>query len=128
MPPGRCQVIGSAELLGKKWVFAVLDGVFFEPGTGFTPLQKKLKKISAKVLSQRLKELQKHGLMEKKTQNTPNGNKKTSHYFLTKKGRGLHRALTALKKWGIEWSLVPKNCGQTNCAGCAISSEKKSVN
>jgi len=118
-----CSVLDCAQLLGKKWTPIVLDTLFFEQGIPFNRLQKTLFPIQAKVLSSRLKELQKMGLVENtvKTQNKI----KNSSYRLTFEGKELHKAFQTLKKWGMKTQKTPKTCLDSNCATCARRMEGK---
>ncbi len=119
----NCPVIESAQIIGKKWTFPIIDAVFFAQGASFSQLQKTLGGISPKVLSHELKELRKKGVMEKTT--LQKNRLKNSKYFLTEEGKDLQQALRTLKQWGVKWKHVPQTCPNANCAACKIEFRKK---
>lgn len=78
--------------VGKKWSIDLIKDMFF--GTRhFNQFLEANPKLSSKVLSQRLKELEKNGLIEKKVISvTP----LSVEYHLTDKGRALNRVIYEL--------------------------------
>ncbi len=59
--------IGELENIGQKWAFNVLFALFADRALGFNDLKRKIKPVTSKMLSQRLKQLQEIGLIEKET-------------------------------------------------------------
>ncbi len=60
-------VIGAIEDIGHKWAFYILFALFADRALGFNELKRRMKPVTSKMLSQRLKQLQKTGLIEKET-------------------------------------------------------------
>lgn len=119
----NCPVLDCCQLLGKKWVFPIIDTVSFSPGIRFNSLLKALNGISPKVLSLELKKMKKTGILQNISEKV-NG-KKNSKYFLTEQGKELWLALKTIKAWGAKWQLVPAKCENTNCAECKTVFGKK---
>lgn len=118
MKTGNCEVIGAGKLLGKKWSIAIVQELFFEKKTGFNKLKKSLKKISPRILSYRLHELETAGLI-KKTLSQKN-NLDYSAYSLTKKGKEFQHIINELKKWGVKWETTGAECLGGKCSECAL--------
>lgn len=97
-----CQTYTAAKILGKKWTLDILRDLV--EGFGhrhFTELKHALSGVSPKILSQRLKELQKFGLIERKVHSemVPVG----VSYHLTEKGWGLEPVLAGLEAWEMKY-------------------------
>ncbi|HPJ24191.1 MAG TPA: helix-turn-helix domain-containing protein [Bacillota bacterium] len=88
----------AAALLGKKWssliIYQLMNGT-----KRFTDLQKEIK-ISAKVLSDRLKELEDEKIIKRNVYpETPI----RIEYDLTDKGKSLEPILSAISCWSDQW-------------------------
>lgn len=93
----------AAELVGKRWnpqlVRALQSGV-----TRFSDLHDSIPPISDHVLSQRLKELESAGIVERTvTPSTPVG----IAYRLTERGEGLANVMAELAAWAEEAATFP---------------------
>ena len=87
-------------LLSKQWTVPILYRLS-EDGTYFNELKRDLSGISAKVLSERLRELELWGFLVRKDE----GNK--VHYSLSKVGGELHGNLKYLDDWLVSWFTAP---------------------
>ena len=85
-------------VLGKRWN-GVLIGTLVEGPAGFAQLARSINGISESVLSDRLSELGKAGLLSRKVHEGP---PVTVTYELTACGRGLVPALKELGRWASE--------------------------
>lgn len=94
----RCPLQKFLEQLGGKWNLVILWHLT-EEKTGFNDLKKTIGPISAKVLSEKLKELKKDKLITRKTLA---GNPPHVKYALTKKGQTLLPIIKILHDWGDE--------------------------
>src|SRR3989344_2922502 len=92
-----CGVFQIADLIGKKWTIALLGEIETHNAQGFNVLFHRMGKITPKILTQRLKELESQGLI-RKTVDTKSVPLKTA-YHLTDKGRELQKILMELKVW-----------------------------
>jgi len=87
------------EIIGKKWTILIVYNLLSGPKR-FRELEKSLSQICPKMLSERLKELEKLKLIEKKISSIwP----LKITYQLTQKGKGLSKIITAMEKWGKRW-------------------------
>ena len=75
----------SIDFLRKKWVIEILWELETHKGSNFNELKRKIKGISSKILSNRLKELQKSELILREIQKT---RPPSVFYSLTDKGKG----------------------------------------
>ena len=93
-----CPVARGAEVLGDRWTLLIaremLHGV-----CRFNELERCLPGISRSVLAQRLRHLQKVGLVVRGT-----GARQISEYQLTPAGRDLRPVLQALGDWAATWA------------------------
>jgi DNA-binding HxlR family transcriptional regulator len=96
MPKKRCPLQKFLNQLGGKWNLVILWHLNNEK-TGFNDLKKVIGPISAKVLSEKLKNLKKNKLINKKIINT---NPPHVRYELTKKGQSLLPIIKIIYDWG----------------------------
>src|SRR5689334_8701635 len=89
----------AVELIGKRWsgaiVLVLLDGPLH-----FSGIRQLVPELSDRLLSERLKELEAEGIVERRVLD---GSPVRVEYSLTEKGRALEPAVRALKEWGREW-------------------------
>jgi len=94
-----CPVALATELLGERWtiliVLALIDGV-----NRFNELQRALPRISAAMLSQRLRTLEGAGVLSKNRLRGGSGHE----YALTEAGRELETVVMNLGVWGQRWA------------------------
>lgn len=110
MPDRRTQTPGSAqrvdpsyhaaiELIGRRWSGAIL----FALGDGplrFAEIASAVPKMSDRLLSQRLKELESEGLLERSVEA---GSPVRVTYALTPKGSALGPTISELRNWARSW-------------------------
>ncbi len=77
------------DYLGKKWTIQIIKGLFCNC-TRFKDFLEQHPGLSSKVLSERLKELKKKGIIEKKVEDS---NPFHTEYFLTEKGLRLNKII-----------------------------------
>lgn len=89
----------AIELIGKRWtgaiVFALTDGA-----KRYAELGKAIPGLSDRLLSQRLRELEEEGLVERRVEA---GTPVKVTYSLTVSGRELDPVLSELKSWARRW-------------------------
>jgi DNA-binding HxlR family transcriptional regulator len=90
------------ELIGKRWAGAIL-WVLSERSHYFAELSFAVPGMSDRLLSQRLRELEAEGLVERSVEHG-NGSRPRVSYALTEKGRALHPAIRELRHWAREWN------------------------
>mgnify|MGYP001813814361 CR=1 FL=1 len=94
-----CPVAKAAELIGERWTLLILRELVL--GTHrFSDFQRALSRISPSLLTKRLKELEKAGIVIKKSRQGRRG----YEYFLTPAGRQLSPVIEHLATWGMRWA------------------------
>ncbi len=95
----ECSIEKALAVLDGKWTFLILRDLF--DGTKrFGELRKSLAGVSPKTLSERLKELEERGILERTAYPTI---PPTVEYTLTEKGQSLKPIIKAMKLWGAQW-------------------------
>jgi DNA-binding HxlR family transcriptional regulator len=89
----------AVELVGKRWAGAILYALSERPHY-FADLAQAVPGLSDRLLSQRLRELEAEGLVERSVHA---GSPARVSYALTEKGRGLEPALAELRSWARRW-------------------------
>ncbi len=102
-PSCRGQVCGryarAADLLGKRWS-VTLVAVLTDGASRFNGIKSAVPGISPKLLSERLRELEAAGIVQRRViATTP----VTVEYVLTPKGRALREVVDALQSWADQW-------------------------
>ena len=89
----------AIELIGRRWTGAILR-VLLSGATRFSDVTAAIPGLSDRLLSERLKELEAEGIVERRVvEGFPVG----VEYTLTDKGRALEPAVRALKSWAHDW-------------------------
>jgi len=92
----HCYVARTLKVIGSKWTMMILHNLF-QGRNRFGQLQRELKTISPKTLSQRLDELEKTEILRKKIfSEVP----LHVEYYLTEKGKSLEKVFKDLESWG----------------------------
>ena len=89
----------AVELVGKRWTGAIL-GALIEGPHYFAELTAAIPGLSDKLLSQRLRELEEEGIVDRSVH--PGSPARVS-YALTEKGRDLEPAIVELRDWARRW-------------------------
>lgn len=95
-----CPVAKAAEVLGDRWTLLILRDMH----TGalkFNDLHRGLPGISRSVLTQRLRRLERDGLIDRELDRRG----RTERYGLTESGADLQGVLTSMSKWVTRWVL-----------------------
>src|SRR5918998_241081 len=89
----------AVELIGKRWSGAIL-AVLMGGALHFSEIRRLVPDISDRLLSERLKELEAEGIVQRRV---IDGSPVRTEYSLTDKGKALEPSVRALKEWGREW-------------------------
>jgi DNA-binding HxlR family transcriptional regulator len=113
-----CAIHRAVDLIAKRWsLLIILETYKGKNGKRrFSELKKSLPGVTPKILSERLKELESEGMLNKRIDSKEIPVK--SIYSLTPKGKALIDVLMTIKKWSIEWNPHNKSCKLTKCSGC----------
>lgn len=87
-------------MIGKKWNGMIIHSLFEEP-LRFCQLRDSINGISDRVLTERLRELNELGVLEKIEQE--NAGNQVIAYTLTDKGHELEPTLKLLHSWADDW-------------------------
>jgi len=112
---GGCTVFKIASIFGKKWTLPLLDEIEKHGDKGFNYLFARLRHITPKILAKRLKELEEQGMVKKNVY-TNVAPMKTA-YYLTEKGKELHKLSWDFKKWIMKYDKTLP-CGTVDCPDC----------
>jgi len=89
----------AVELVGKRWTGAILF-VLMDGPARFSEVKQLVPDLSDRLLSERLKELESEGIVERRViDDMP----VKVEYALTEKGAALEPAVRALKLWARAW-------------------------
>jgi DNA-binding HxlR family transcriptional regulator len=90
----------AVELIGKRWSGAIVLVLLDNGPLHFSGIRQLVPELSDRLLSERLKELEAEGIVERRV---IDGSPVRVEYSLTAKGEALEPAVRALKQWGREW-------------------------
>jgi DNA-binding HxlR family transcriptional regulator len=89
----------ASELIGRRWTGAIIY-VLLEARCRFAVLREAIPEITDRMLSDRLQELEREGIVERTV--IPEMPVRVE-YALTPKGRALAAAIEAISKWADKW-------------------------
>jgi len=97
-PGVHCPIAKTLDVIGTKWTSLIIRDLLIEGTLRFSDLLKSMDGISPKTLSLRLKELEDHGVLERKV--FPEVPPRVE-YTLTEKGKRLEGIFIELKRFGL---------------------------
>jgi DNA-binding HxlR family transcriptional regulator len=89
----------AVDLLGKRWTPLIVQLLLSRPRR-YSELHDELEVVTEGMLSQRLKELEQAGCVERRVLDEQ---PVRVEYHLTPKGRGLSRVISGLERWADDW-------------------------
>lgn len=94
-----CPVARTLDIIGERWTILVLRDLFLAGPRRYQDLADSLTDISPNTLSDRLKTLEAHGIVERQfySEHPPR-----AEYRLTAKGKELGPVLKSLRSWGLK--------------------------
>src|SRR5213080_450220 len=99
-PSACCPLYHEAvELVGRRWTGAILR-VLMDGPLRFSEIAQAVPELSDRLLSERMKELERRGIVERRVISGP---PLRVEYSLSKMGRELEPALTELERWANRW-------------------------
>jgi len=112
-----CAVFTASNLIGKRWTLLIL--LELHKGEAkwkrYHELKSRLPQLTPKILSTRLKELEREGLISKKVDSSTVPIK--SEYSLTKRGDEFIEIIKQIKQWTLRWGQY-KRCKSQDCKEC----------
>ncbi|MFC7623141.1 winged helix-turn-helix transcriptional regulator [Microlunatus sp. GCM10028923] len=100
-----CGIARALDLVGERWALLLVRELIFGPKR-FTDLRHGLAGASQNVIAQRLRELERHGVVERMRLGPP---ARVPAYRLTRLGRELEPVLLALARWGSDLPIRTAN-------------------
>ena len=88
----------TMDLLSGRWKFVILLALWFGGKMRFKEIQRNIPKITGKVLSKELKDLEEHGILTRTVYDTA---PISVVYELTEYGKTLDKVILALRDWGV---------------------------
>jgi DNA-binding HxlR family transcriptional regulator len=89
----------AVELIGKRWTGAILR-VLMDGPLRFSEIAQAVPELSDRLLSERIKELERRGIVERTVLPGP---PLRVEYALSEMGRELEPALSELQQWAARW-------------------------
>ena len=93
-----CPVARTLDIIGDRWTVLVVRDLFLGK-TRYQQLLASSPGIPPKLLSDRLKKLEQHGLVQRTVYSQ---HPLRAEYTLTEKGRSLEPVMMAIVRWGLE--------------------------
>lgn len=93
----------AIDIIGKRWTGLILR-VLLDGPRRFGQIQNAIGGLSERMLSERLKELEAHGIVERRVYPTM---PVRIEYALTEKGRDLEGVVSAIQRWAERWESEP---------------------
>ena|SRR3989338_98468 len=114
-----CTIYKTANFIGKRWTLLILLELYKGPKLKrYSEIKAGLKEITPKILSARLKELEKEGLITKKIDASQFPVK--CEYALTKSGEDFIKIIQDMKKWALKWKVKNIICEKADCKECGL--------
>lgn len=115
-----CTVNLTVRYLTKKWTLLIILELFKGDNytRRFSELKERLPDITAKVLSERLQELEAEGIVSKTIDATVVPIR--SEYALTESGIELMEVIRGIKYWALKWKIDNIPCGSQECKLCKL--------
>jgi len=115
-----CTVYKTIDFISKKWSLLILLEIYksSEGKKRYSEIKNNLIDITPKVLSARLKELEKEGLITKNIDASSFPVK--SEYELTKIGIDFISIIKDIKNWALRWKINNKVCERLDCKNCDL--------
>jgi len=100
-PNSSCPVARTANIVGTPWTALILRDLFINGACRYRELLDSLAGIAPNTLSERLKLLESHGIVERRfyEEHPPR-----AEYVLTAKGRELGPIIRAMREWGEKYA------------------------
>ena len=116
----KCTVYRTVGFISKKWTLLILLELY-KGGSAkkrYSEIKNKMRDITPKVLSARLKELEKQGLITRDVDASRFPVK--CEYALTESGRDFIPIIMDIKQWAIKWKPHQKLCEEIDCEYCTL--------
>ena len=103
----ECPITNTLDLIGDKWTLLFIRDMLFLKKKSFNEFLASPEKVATNILTERLKRLEEHGIIEKRPYQK---NPLRYEYILTPRGEDLRPLVMEMIRWGnthIEGTFVP---------------------
>ena len=116
----HCTVYKTVDMVAKKWTMVILLELYRGGGgpKRYNEIKSSLREITPKVLSTRLKELEKDQFITKKIDTSSFPIK--TEYTLTQMGLEFIKVIQDIKEWALKWKVDNKVCERLDCKNCTL--------
>jgi DNA-binding HxlR family transcriptional regulator len=111
VPPVCQRYQRAAEILGRRWSAAVIRAALEGP-VRFTEIRVAVRGLSARLLTERLRELEAAGVMERRVAQGSG----VVEYRLTPKGEALRAVVQELENWAEAWDQAERAAAEAERA------------
>lgn len=99
----------ATNILGKRWTGLILMALMNGPRR-FNELHKMIELVSDRLLTERLRDLERDGLLVRTVTVNPDSPVRIE-YSLTEKGYSMRKVLDAIQDWAEEWVVLDQDEG-----------------
>jgi DNA-binding HxlR family transcriptional regulator len=121
----NCPIFLVTQILGKRWAILVLQELLASKnptGAQFGEVHRAISWVSPKVLTQRLRELERQGIVNRTVDASVIPAR--VHYTLTEKGKGFGPILDHMQRWGLKYggekTVGCLGDGTSSCSECKM--------
>ena len=116
----NCTIYKTSNFIGKRWTLLILLELYRGDykSKRYSEIKRNLPNITPKILSTRLKELEKQNLIKKKIDTSTSPIK--CEYSLTESGKDFIKIIKDIKKWSLKWKFDNKLCQSLDCRNCNL--------
>lgn len=115
-----CTIFRTANFIGKRWTLLILLELHKGDSkwSRYSEIKNGLEEITPKILSARLKELEKEGLIVKKIDTGEFPIK--CEYSLTESGNDFIKIIKDIKRWALKFKVKNVICEKSDCRECEL--------
>jgi DNA-binding HxlR family transcriptional regulator len=108
------------DYVSKKWTLLILLEIYKgeKEKKRYSEIKRNMEDITPKVLSSRLKELEKQGMIKKKIDASDFPVK--TEYSLTEIGKDFIPIISQIKAWALKWKTHQGLCENIDCKNCTL--------
>ncbi|MEA3558807.1 MAG: helix-turn-helix domain-containing protein [Candidatus Thermoplasmatota archaeon] len=116
----KCTVYRTVDMVSKKWTMVILLELYRGGGgpKRYNEIKRSLGEITPKVLSTRLKDLEKNELITKRID--ASGFPVKTEYELTPMGFEFFKVIQDIKEWALKWKVDNEVCERLDCRECTL--------
>ncbi|MBS3131034.1 helix-turn-helix transcriptional regulator [Candidatus Woesearchaeota archaeon] len=113
-----CPIFRLSDIVGKRWTIPIIQEVGLNGKNGFNAIHRRMKKMSPRLLSTRLKELENEGIIERKV--VVSEIPIRTSYTLTEKGKELQQLINKMRRWYSKYHPELEGCDRRECVNCHL--------